>query len=226
MTSDTATQSAAVSDDGTPGNDRIISLSDGVFAFAMTLMVLTLDTPARDKVGPAQLREAILEQWPGLLAYALTFFVIANYWVVHHRLFQFLRGHDAGLIWLNICFLFLISFLPFPTDVMGDYYDVPFAITFYAISMALVSGVSMLIWLYVVRRPQLCTEAVTPRLARYNLLRGVAVTSVFLLSAGIAQVSIEVARYLWLILFPLFRLLAHHYRDALPGSPTPEPSGV
>jgi uncharacterized membrane protein len=219
MTSGAAAQAGTESDDGTPGNDRIISLSDGVFAFAMTLMVLTLDTPKPDEVGAAQLRRAVVEQWPGLLAYALSFFVIANYWVVHHRLFQFLRGHDAGLIWLNIVILFLISFLPFPTDVMGDYYNVPFAVSFYALSMTMVSGVSTITWWYVMRRPKLCAETVTPELARYNLLRGVGTAAIFLISAGIAHVSVEVARFFWLILFPFHRILAHRYRRAAGESP-------
>lgn len=219
VTTDAKAQSEATAGDDAPGNDRIISLSDGVFAFAMTLMVLTLNVPEPDKVSAAQLQRTILEQWPGLLAYAITFFVIANYWVVHHRLFQFLRGHDAGLIWLNILFLFAVSFLPFPTDVMGEYYSVPFAVTFYAVSMSIVSGLSTGIWLYVMRRPELCAETVTPRLTRYNLLRGVGVTAVFVLSAGIAQLNVDLARVFWVTLFPFHLVLARRFRDVQHGSP-------
>lgn len=196
-------------------NDRIISLSDGVFAFAMTLMVLQFDTPTPDRVAESSLRREVLAQWPALLSYALTFFVIANYWIVHHRMFNLIRAHDMGLVWLNILLLFSISFLPFPTDVMGEYASNSFAVVLYALAMSATSLLSTVIWWYVSRRPRLLIGSVTPTLARYHLLRGIGVTGIFLTSAGIAQFDTTVARFFWLTLFVYQRALAQVYRHAV-----------
>src|SRR5688500_1660825 len=93
-------------------NGRMLSLSDSVFAFAMTLMVLSFDTPDPQRVSNAALRAFILHQWPSLIAYVITFSVVANYWAVHHRTFRYIRSHDMVLVWINIAFLFCISLLP------------------------------------------------------------------------------------------------------------------
>jgi uncharacterized membrane protein len=201
--------------DGDPDNDRLISLSDGIFAFAMTLMVLQFDMPTPEKVAAGSLRREVLDQWPSLLSYALSFFVIANYWIVHHGMFRMIRSHDAGLVWLNILFLFSISFLPFPTDVMGEYASNSFAVLFYAIAMSVTSLLSTAIWLYVSRRPRLLAGSVTPALARYHLLRGIGTTAIFLISAGLAEVSIIAARLFWLSLLVYHRALVRMFRGAV-----------
>jgi uncharacterized membrane protein len=201
--------------DGDPDNDRLISLSDGIFAFAMTLMVLQFDMPTPEKVAAGSLRREVLDQWPSLLSYALSFFVIANYWIVHHGMFRMIRSHDMGLVWLNILFLFSISFLPFPTDVMGEYASNSFAVLFYAIAMSVTSLLSTAIWLYVSRRPRLLAGSVTPALARYHLLRGIGTTAIFLISAGLAEVSIIAARLFWLSLLVYHRALVRMFRGAV-----------
>jgi uncharacterized membrane protein len=125
--------------EGETGHERLIALSDGVFAFSMTLMVLTIDVPKLENVAAADMPRAVLDQWPELFSYAISFLVVGLFWLEHHRLFRYIRRHDAELIWLNICFLLCVSFLPFPTDLAGEYADQPFAVAFYATSMALTS---------------------------------------------------------------------------------------
>ncbi|MGE3601539.1 MAG: TMEM175 family protein, partial [Dehalococcoidia bacterium] len=197
---------------------RIISLSDGIFAFAMTLMVLQFDLPSPDTVAAGELRRDILDQWPALFSYAVSYFVIANYWIVHHRMFRLIRTHDAWLMWINVAFLFSISFLPFPTDVMGEYRDQPFAIVFYALAMAATSLLSTVEWWYVSNRRRLLVSGVTRELARYHLLRGICVMTVFLVSAVLARIDTTLAQFSWLALFPVLFALSRVYRDALTDS--------
>jgi uncharacterized membrane protein len=204
--------------DDDPSNDRIISLSDGIFAFAMTLMVLQFDLPAPGRVAAGALRHDVLSQWPALISYAISYFVIANYWIVHHRMFRLIRTHDTGLIWINVAFLFSISFLPFPTDVVGEYRNEPFAVAFYALAMAATSLLSTVLWWYVSRRPRLLTSSVTRELARYHLLRGICVTAIFLASAALARIDTTLAQCSWFALFPVLFALSRVYRDALAGS--------
>jgi len=119
------------------GIGRILALSDGVFAIALTLLILDIAVPAT--TSDAGLPKALLHLWPRYLAYALTFLVIARFWVIHRQSFLLIARADAALIWLNLLLLLLIAFLPFPTAVLGEHTGAPAAAVLYAISVCLVS---------------------------------------------------------------------------------------
>jgi uncharacterized membrane protein len=114
MTADSPNQDPNPISDG-----RLISLSDGVFAFAMTLMVITLDVPKPETVSTADLPRAVQQQWPEFLSYGLTFWIIATYWFVHRRFFRQITGEDNAVGWINMLFLFSIVFLPYPLRYDG-----------------------------------------------------------------------------------------------------------
>jgi uncharacterized membrane protein len=78
------------------GIGRILSLSDGVFAIAITLLILDIAVPAT--TGDAGLPKALLDLWPRYLAYALSFVVIARFWVTHHLAFRLIGRYDAALV--------------------------------------------------------------------------------------------------------------------------------
>jgi uncharacterized membrane protein len=204
-------------DDGDLDNGRIISLSDGIFAFAMTLMVLQFNEPDPEKVSGAALRRYVLEQWPSLFSYVLTFFVVANYWVIHHRTFRYIRTHDMVLVWINIAFLLCVSFLPFPTNVMGDYYRAPFATQFYAAAMAVTSAVMGVLWFYLGRQRHLLQEGCDERTIRHGTVRALATCAIFLGSIPVAHFDVDAARLCWALLFPahffIARALGHGSLD-------------
>src|SRR5690349_16791280 len=94
------------------GIGRILALSDGVFAIAITLLIIAIAIPAT--TSDAGLSGALLRLWPRYLAYVLSFLVIARFWVTHHLAFQLIARNDATLVWLNLLLLMLVAFLPFP----------------------------------------------------------------------------------------------------------------
>ena len=99
--------------------DRTVALSDGVFAIAMTLLVLSIDVP---EPGPSQppVSELLGTQWRDILSYAISVALIGFLWMRHHTFFRELTRIDARLIGLNLCYLGLVAFLPFPTELVGD----------------------------------------------------------------------------------------------------------
>ena len=105
------------------GMGRILALSDGVFAIAITLLILEIALPAT-KSHP-DLPKALLGLWPQYLAYVLSFVVIARFWVTHHLAFRLIGRYDAGLVWLNLVLLMFVAFLPFPTAVLGEHNGSP-----------------------------------------------------------------------------------------------------
>jgi TMEM175 potassium channel family protein len=96
---------------------RIVAFTDGVFAVAVTLLVFTMDVPAGDH----EITRRVLEQWPDLLAYFLSFAVVGRLWLAHHRFFATLHRFDPWLLRLNLMFLSLVVLIPFTTELLSDH---------------------------------------------------------------------------------------------------------
>ena len=101
--------------------DRVAAFSDGVFAIAITVLVLTLDFPKFH--GEAPDRRVLDGLWRPVLTYFLSFYVIGVYWFAHHRMWHFIHRIDSRFIALNMVLLSFVAIMPFPTDLLGDYGD-------------------------------------------------------------------------------------------------------
>ena len=106
---------------GEVGTQRIEAFSDGVFAIAITLLIIEIAVPHVE--GDQSLGTAIRDLWPSYFAYVLSFITIGIYWANHHTFFKFFHATDHVFLMLNVLFLMCIAFLPFPTAVLGDYLD-------------------------------------------------------------------------------------------------------
>jgi uncharacterized membrane protein len=102
---------------------RVEAFSDGVFAIAMTLLILEIRTPER--LGAGQLPHALFVLWPSYLAFATSFFTIGVMWMNHHRLFNLIGKSDQALLAINGLLLFSITFIPFPTALLARYLNHP-----------------------------------------------------------------------------------------------------
>ncbi len=125
---------------------RILALSDGVFAIAVTLLILDIAVPAT--TSDDALPKVLLGLWPRYLAYALSFLVISRFWVIHHQAFRLIARDNATLVWLNLLLLMCVAFLPFPTAVLGDHAGSAAAAVLYAVSVGLASTASAAYWWY------------------------------------------------------------------------------
>jgi uncharacterized membrane protein len=146
--------------DGTVrSTQRIEAFSDGVFAIAITLLVLDLRIPAGAGSNADALLDAILGLWPSYFAYGLSFTMIGIYWANHHYLFKLFTRTDHGLNLLNLLLLMFIAFLPFPTHVLGTHWPEeasrPVAVPFYAVGLLLPAVAWLLVWLYASRNRRL-----------------------------------------------------------------------
>ena len=117
--------------------ERLVFFSDAVMAIAITLLVVELSIPAAtEDVG-----DALLDRWPQMLSFVLSFFVIGIFWTAHHRIFRYVANLDQRLIWLNLLFLMCVAFLPFPTAVLGDHDNARASVIFYAAAVGLTGAV-------------------------------------------------------------------------------------
>jgi uncharacterized membrane protein len=161
---------------------RLEAFSDGVFAIAVTLLVLDIAVPGN---AGQDLLGAIGKLWPSYLAYAVSFSTIGAAWLGHNGITEYLDRADAAFVRLNLLLLLMVSFLPFPTRLVADYIHQTgaerVAVTFYGITLLLTTTLLTVLWRYAVRaklvRPdladeevELLTERLTPGLAAYLVL--------------------------------------------------------
>jgi uncharacterized membrane protein len=175
---------------------RIVAFSDGVFAIAITLLVLGLAVPKH--LNGESLAAALWSQRESLFAYVLSFAVIGRFWIVHHRLFSDIVGFDGRLIALNLFYLAWIVLIPFSSEVLGDHGGQAAAAVLYAANLFGVTLAGILISTDA-RRAGLAQSE--PAVAKALQRRSIFVAAVFLASIPIALLDANLAPYVWLALF-------------------------
>jgi TMEM175 potassium channel family protein len=193
------------------GIGRILALSDGVFAIAITLLILEIAVPAT--TSDKDLPKALLELWPRYLAYVLSFVVIARFWVAHHVAFRLIAGYDTVLVWLNLLLLMFVAFLPFPTAVLGEHNGSAAAAVLYAAAVVLTGAASAAYWWYASGRGRLLRPDVGAARVRAIRARALSGPVFFALTLPIAAFAPYPAEVVWLLVFPLARITYVWFSD-------------
>jgi uncharacterized membrane protein len=194
-----------------PGVERLLALSDGVVAIALTLLVLSLHVPhlpsnAQDANDAAWLARQLQDLTDPLISYVISFYVIAQFWLAHHRTFRLMSGHDEALAWWNFLFLFTITMLPFTSDLLGQYASNPLAVDIFALNLLLAS-LSTVIVVSVAQRKGLLKPGSHAVELRTGRVRSLGVGIVVVASMGVAWASPEVAKYMWFLIAVVPRVL-------------------
>ena len=136
---------------------RLEAFSDGVFAVAITLLILNIQSPTADQIKNAGgLGHALLAQWPFYVSYVLSFITVGITWVNHHQLFKYITHTDHTLLFLNLLLLMCITFIPFPTALLAEYMQQAdqqqTAALVYGGLFTLTAIMFNLVWWYAIRR--------------------------------------------------------------------------
>jgi uncharacterized membrane protein len=190
---------------------RTVTFTDGLFAIAMTLLVVSLAVPTlSDESSVSELANKLNDDSSTFVSFAISFAVIGRYWVAHHTYFSALARVDRSLIALNLLYLAFIAFLPFPTALLGAYFSNPLSIVIYAVNVAIVSGMEVVLFSYAQRHDLL--ERKLPRdVFRYGVAMSLAPVLFFLLSIPVAFVSTTLAACCWLLGLP-FAAIAQRWK--------------
>jgi uncharacterized membrane protein len=182
---------------------RMEAFSDGIFAFAATLLVLDLVIPAATS---KDVGKQLVEQWPTYIAYLVSFSTIGNAWLNHSVITEYLDRADAILLRLNLTLLFFVSVLPFPTHMLAEYLsnkgDERIAVTIYGLNLLAISGFIAIIWHYALWQRlvtkdnseddvRALTKKLNPSLVSYAVVIGL----------GLWQPKVAVVLYLVIALF-------------------------
>jgi len=101
---------------------RIETLVDGIFAIAMTLLVLSIGIPdISSSLSESAFQQQLWALWPKLFTYALSFFILSGFWRMNHQQFYFIKRSNPALITINVFLLLFIALVPFSTEILGEY---------------------------------------------------------------------------------------------------------
>jgi len=178
--------------------DRVAFFSDAVYAIAMTLLVVGIGVP---HVRDANLGKALSDLDSSIISFFIGFFVLGYYWVSHHALFSQLKTVNTPFLVVNLVYLAVVAFLPFPTAIVGTNGDAPLAFVLFASSLAAVSILEVVLCLCAVRYDLLRNRRDEMR-RRHDVLAGLIPAMFLLLSMPIAFADTRTAFFAWFLMFP------------------------
>jgi uncharacterized membrane protein len=164
----------------TPETERMINLTDGVFAIVMTLLVLELSIPliARSYAEIA-LAQRLLRMWPKYLSYVVSFIILGLFWAYHNTVFDYIKRSDSRLFWLNMSFLMFVALIPFSASLLAEYWQQQIAVVLYGLTVIVPFAIVLSAFLYAVSGGRLSDGLIDPALVKRERLSGLLIIAVF-----------------------------------------------
>ncbi len=187
------------------GLDRLNALSDGVIAIVITILVLGIEIPDDHRFTEQGLLAFLRRTEHDLLAYAVSFWLVAAYWIQHHAVYHYIHHADRALVWLNLLFLFPITLLPFATNLKGAYEQEPLAVVLFGGTHVACGLTLAALCAYAIRRPHLLHTTLDPRVAHRGLWLILAGVGVNLVAIVVSFWSMRIGTLVFLAL-PLLSL--------------------
>lgn len=199
--------------------DRILFFTDAVFAIAITLLIVDLPVQVERAHGTLDASDQLRKDLPGIFGFGISFAVIALFWLAHHSTFRYIKAIDRPLMLINLLFLGVIAFLPYPTELLSaSSNSKPTGVVFYAACAGSAGLLETLAWYYAMRAG--LVEGLDEASQWLFLLRAARVPLVFGISIAIAQATPRGATYFWLALV-VSGWIVNRYYDRRTGGDTP-----
>jgi uncharacterized membrane protein len=193
--------------------EHVVSFGDAIFAFAITLMTLSIDIPdLPPNLTESQLLSKLYDTYPQVESYIISFAVIAMFWVSYHQVFNFIKESHISMVYLNLLFLLLVTFLSITTSLVINYgsYQTPYVI--YSIVVIMTSSLLALIWWHATKDYRLVDKNIHPLFVRGVMVNLLLTPCVFAISILVSFFDLNIAQYFWLIIAPLNIAVRRKYR--------------
>lgn len=172
---------------------RIETLTDGVFAIVMTLLVFDMHLPLPEQVEQIGLLNALSLLAPNLLSYVITFVILGVFWVGHHNQFFYIRRADRVLLWINIFFNMAVALLPFSAGLFSRYGQYAEAIIVYNLNLILTGVLLFTHWWYATRDNHLLSHEIEPTVRRIVYRRILTPALLYFIAILVSLVDVELS---------------------------------
>jgi TMEM175 potassium channel family protein len=180
---------------------RLETMIDGIFAIAMTLLVLGINPPKpAESQAQAMLPGMVFDLFPEVFIFIVAFLILASFWLNHHRHFHFVRLVDSRLLWINIFLLISIVFIPFSTDVAGDYPEVQIAVLLFHINILIVGLFFAYQVSYISRSMHLCDPETDRNFLQSHYLQSMLIPGVAFVAVIVSFVNPSVSLMVYLVI--------------------------
>ena len=193
--------------------EHVISFSYAVFAFAITLMAISIDIPdLPTNLTQSQLVGKLYEMYPQVESYLISFAIIAIFWISYHQVFNHIMGSPIQMVYLNLLFLMLITLLSLSTSLVINYgsYHIPYII--YSTIVIMTSSLLAVIWWYATRDRKLINKNIHPLFVKGVMVNLLSLPAVFSLSIFVSFMDLNIAQYIWLGIIPLSFIIRKKYK--------------
>ena len=189
------------------GKHRVETLTDGVFAIVMTLLVLEIVVPHLSESNVSnELPKELLKLWPVILSYVTSFIILGFLWITHHYEFFYIKRVNRPLLWITIFYLMSIAFVPFSTSLLGRYGDQQISVIIYGTNIIIIGFWNSLQWWYATKKHRLVENDLDPAFIK-TMARRYFLVPVFYLIAVVISFASTHASIILFILIPLIYLV-------------------
>lgn len=187
--------------------NRIETLVDGIFAIAMTLLVLDLAVPHLNApLSNMVIQHALYGLLPSFISLAVSFVLLAMFWNIHHRIYSQIKSVNTTLLWVNMIWLLFIVLVPFSASLNGDYGDFTISDIIFNINML---GIALVLFLnvYIINRSDFLHENADMGQLKSSEKSTLVFIAIALLALGLAFITPRWGNLVYLLIFPLEMLI-------------------
>jgi uncharacterized membrane protein len=197
---------------GEVGNEisksRIETLTDGVFAIVMTILVLEITVPQISHSETAiELPKQLLELWPVIQSYGTSFIILGFFWIAHDYQFHYVKRANRTFLWITIFYLMFIAFVPFSTSLIGEYGDQQISVIIYAVNISIIGFWEYIRWKHATKDHQLVDSDLNRTFITKMSRRFLLGPTIYLIAVAISFVSTQLSLVMF-IATPLYFLVS------------------
>jgi uncharacterized membrane protein len=191
--------------------NRLEALVDGIFAFAMTLLVTGLVIPHLSKTeAEAKLAISIAEMRSEFISFLVAFFVLASFWHMHNRQFHYVSRIDSGIMRITLFILACVVLMPFTTNISGDYSDVQVAVDLFHVNMFSLGMFFLIHWWYLTRNPDIISVPISSRNASKGMCRSLITPGISALGFVLSFISPSWSMATYLLIIPCVAIVRRY----------------
>ena len=204
-------QNQAVSEQGV-ALERIVFFSDAIFAIAITLLAIELKVPELKVNSTDALLGALWTEWSRFLSFIFSFWIIAVFWLAHHRYFRYIKRYDERLIVLNMLMLFFVVLIPFTESLLGEYTHLAGGIWIYAANMFFLGISGGWLWHHASSQHRLTDKDLDPRFIRYIQVRALGAPIAAVIVVALSFFIGSLANLGWLFILAWHKLVSWRFQ--------------